>query len=426
MKFFKVIQNKFIFHLLGIIFFRVLLDWVYISTISTTYRYSGFLNESTIKSTIISWLVLLLLTPRIIYFYRIPKISANVVILLFLSSFVPMTSLMRFMPMGNRFLFLYMIYWILLLYLYSIIPSFTFSNKNAKRSKSLLFVLLIMLSLGVLYTSGRYFNFRLHFSLSDVYTLRMEERSLNLPTFLKYLLPAAGNILPFFLVYYLYKKENKIAIAIAIIIIFNYSIGGHKSVIFLLFLCFLGYWLYNERRVIYFSWGLSIITLLSLIQIRIFDSLSIAAVLIRRVFFLPSLLNYHYYDFFTKNEPDYFRQGILRWFGFSSPYEAPIPKIIGYTFYDNVDTNANNGLFSDAYYNLNALGVFIFPVILIVIFKLFDTCAKGLDSKLWIMPIIVALTFKSSSFSSVLLTNGVILVLVSLYLIPRNKVTKSI
>jgi hypothetical protein len=244
---------------------------------------------------------------------------------------------------------------------------------------------------------------------------------LNLPTILGYLLPAAGNILPILLVYFLTCKKRIIALVIGFVLLLDFAIAGHKVVIFNLLLCFLGYWFYNYNKSYLYSWLLAFVSFLSIVEYKLFSTFLIAAIGIYRGFFVPSLLNYNYYDYFSANEPDYMRQGILRWFGFSSPYHEPIPFIIGSNYYGRPELNANNGLFSDAYFNFNIFGVFIFPIILIIIFKLFDTCSKDLDPKLLILPVIVCVvSFLSGCFSSVLLTNGIILLMITLYLMPRH------
>jgi hypothetical protein len=331
---------------------------------------------------------------------------------------------MRFMPMDLRFFTLYIVYWGSLLFFYYIIPSIKISNEQPKRSESILWLFLIVYIGSILYVSGRYFGFRLHFGLLDVYDLRTEVRALNLPTILDYLLSAAGNILPVLLVYFLYSKKRMIAIVIGFVLLLDFSIGGHKWILFNLLLCFFGYWFFNNKQIYLYPWVLAFISILSIVENKLLSTFFIAAIGIYRGLFVPSLLNYNYYDYFSKNEPDYLRQGILRWFGFSSPYKEPIPYIIGYHYYGRTELNANNGLFSDAYFNFNTLGVFLFPIILILIFKLFDTCSKGLDSKLLILPIIACVTsFISGCFSSVLLTNGIMLVLITLYFMPRQKRT---
>ena len=416
-------HKKIIPNILGIILYRILLDYNYISIISPLYNYAGFLNQSSAQSTIISYIALLILVPFVLPMYKLVKLSANIVVLLFLASYVPMTSLMRFIPMEQRFFILYLAYWIIFMFFYYIIPSITFSNEKPKRSESILWILLILYIGSVLFVSGRYFGFRLHFSLSDVYDLRAEERALNLPTILRYLLPAAGNILPVLLVYFLYRKKRMTALIIGFVLLLDFSIGGHKTVMFNIFLCFLGYWFYNFKRISLYSWVLTFISFLSIVENKLLSTFWISGMGIRRALYLPSQLNYDYYNYFSKNEPDYFRQGILRWFGFSSPYKEGIQSLIGYHYYGNIETNANNGLFSDAYFNFNAIGVLLFPIILIIIFKLFDTFSEGLNSKLLILPILVCTTsFISGTFSTALLTDGILLLFVTLYFMPRYKI----
>ena len=89
-------------------------------------------------------------------------------------------------------------------------------------------------------------------------------------------------------------------------------------------------------------------------------------------------------------------------------------------FYGNIDNSANNGLFSDAYKNFGVIGIFVFPFILVYIFKLLNSCAKGLDFRLLTLPIFVCVTwFSSASFTNVLLTNGILLMMIVLACIPR-------
>lgn len=63
---------------------------------------------------------------------------------------------------------------------------------------------------------------------------------------------------------------------------------------------------------------------------------------------------------------------------------------------------------------------FVFPFILVYIFKLLNSCAKGLDFRLLTLPIFVCVTwFSSASFTNVLLTNGILLMMIVLACIPR-------
>ena len=295
-----------------------------------------------------------------------------------------------------------------------------------KIKKYLIYVILATLILTVIYISWKYTGFRLHRSLQDVYGIRLEAREWNVPTILAYLLSAAGNILPLFFVYFLFQKKKILTIFTGIIIILNFSIEGHKVIIFNLFICLLGYWLYNEKRISLFSWGFSLLSFTSLLQYIISGKNIIFDVLVRRVLYIPALANYYYYDFFSTNDFDYFRQSFLRHFGFVSPHETVIQRLIGEKYYNDPTMNANNGLFSDAYFNLGIVGMVVFPFMLVLLLKIMDSASRGINAKLLILPIVTTtIALVGGTLMSGLLTGGILMLTVCLLALPKNKTLKT-
>lgn len=416
----KNIVKVAVWNFVGFFFYRLFLDWIYLNIISDYYFYMGFINLQSLDSLIISWIVLLAFTPFLTRLFIKKTISSDILILFFLVSFVPMTSLMRFIPMNNSFLILFILYWACLLLFYYIIPPMAQHKKTSHKFTPLLWIIIIILSVAVLFVSGYYFGFRINLDLSEVYDLRMEVRETNMPSIFGYLLPAAGNTLPLFLVYFLSKKNKMMVAFFSIVILLNFSIGGHKSILFKLILCFIGYYFFTNKTKFNYSFIFAGLALLAILERNIINTFAITSIGIRRVFFIPGLLNYHYYDFFSDHEPDYFRQSILRRMGIESPYQQRITRIIGEVYFGSADNNANNGLFSDAYSNL---GIFapLMPFLLVIILKLMDKYTYGIDIKLLFLPIIVMVTtFNSVSFFTGLLTGGIILLFVILVLFPRN------
>lgn len=137
--------------------------------------------------------------------------------------------------------------------------------------------------------------------------------------------------------------------------------------------------------------------------------------------FVPNLLNYNYYDFFSSNSPDYFQQSFLRYFGFDSAYSG-IGHLIAVVYYNSPEASANNGLLSDAYANMGFVGIFIMPFVLVLMLKILDACAEGLDIRVVVVSgIMIAFTFVSSFFFTIMLTHGLMALCVILYLLPRQK-----
>ncbi len=423
----KKIESIYVF-IISIIIYRLLLDYIYIELISEVYGYSGFLNEQTNFSYNSSWILLLIFTPFMFKIIKMELFSSNVMFLLFLISFVPTSSLMRFMPMDNTFFLIYSIFWLALIFYYFVIPKIGISKKSFKTKISVpLWLLLVIFCLSIIFISGYYHGFRFTIDISDVYVFRDEEKYAGYPTIFGYIIPAASNVLPLFLVYFLMKKNYFWSIFISVVLIFLFSTGGHKSVLFKLFLAFFGYIYFNYKSFYKYSWTLISLIILCVIEFKTISTFFITNFVVRRALFLPAKLNYDYYDFFTKNSSDYYLQGPLRRFGFESEYNSRISNLIGQSYYDSIDMGANNGLFSDAYANLNVLGVFILPLILVLIFKLGDSVSFGLPGKLMFLPIIsFVFSFNSGFFTSVLLTNGIVLMMISLYYYPRFVKSKSV
>jgi hypothetical protein len=273
----------------------------------------------------------------------------------------------------------------------------------------------------VVYISGKFTGFRFHFGLFDVYSLRFEAREFNIPIVFSYLHTAAGTILPLALVYCMYIRKRVFAIILGLVILLNFGIDGSKSVLFMLFLCFLGYWFFKFEKIKLFVWAFVSISVLSLIEKCIIGTHATTALFTYRLLYLPSWIHYWYYDFFSAHELDYFRQGILRWFGATSPYKEAIYYMISDIYGSSLGSQANNGLFTDAYLNLGALGILLFPPVIVGLLRVLDACAKGLSEKLIILPIIsVALVLISAGISIALLTGGVLILLLLLYSMPRE------
>lgn len=417
------IKSKILFYLEFFVY-RILLDIVYVYILYPVFSYSGFVCMPTIYSYVLSWGVLLILLPLIICNYDKSYISSNIITLLGCFSLVPTTSLIAFVPLDNMFISGMVIYWLILLLLNKYIPQFKINIKYSSKTSKIFVFWLLILSCTVLYISGRYTGFRFHFSLFDVYDLRFEERAFALPILLEYLHSAANILLPVMLVYFLTAKRYIIVAILSLIILLNFGIGGHKSVLFMLFLSFLGYFFFKFKRINIYCLILIGACLVSLGEFFIFKSYMFSSIMIRRALLIPSQLHIDYYNFFSKNELDYFRQGILRWFGLVSPYEDNIAFLIGGLSSGDGDyeVRANNGLFSDAYQNLGFLGMFIFPFIIIVILRLLDTVSKGLSEKLLILPILTTtMALLSTTFSTALLTSGLLLMMIILYYLPREQ-----
>ena len=405
----------------GIIIYRLLLDINYMLIISPNYDYAYFINEFSLGRCVISYLLLFISIPFILKFYEDRHVFfSNVFVLLYLISFVPNLSFMVFKQAEGEFYLLYFIYWLILFIAAYKIKFFKIDCIKIRQQNVLLYLYLSILMFAVIYISGRYTGFRIHFNITDVYTLRMEAREFEYPGIFGYLLPIAGTVLPILFVYFLNQKKNLLSFIIVIVILLNFSIAGLKGILFSLLIAVFFYFFYTQKIIKLYVWMLSGVSLLAFTEYYLNDTFLLSSLFIRRLLYVPAVLNQQYYEFFSTHDIDFFRQSFLRHFGFVSPYTDPISRVIGANYYSEL-TAANNGLFSDAIMNMGTGGVLVFPVLLIVILKFTDSLSQGIENRFLIMPaLMLTVAVFASPLMSALLTNGILFVMLLFYTFPRT------
>lgn len=403
-----------------------MLDTIYVDALSPVYASEGYETYFLRESSVLSWISLFLFVPLLLKLYKMDNLSSNIIVLLFLVSYVPMTSMMAFVPTKPNFLLLYSIYWGALLLLYLFIPKFSVANvRESIEINQQLWIIIVLCIIAVVFVSGYYFGFRITLDLDNVYELREEVAKSRIPAIFNYILPAAGNFLPIVLVYFIDRRNTSMIVILGIVLLLNFSIGGHKAIFYKLILAFIGYIFLKRTLVTKYVWFLSFLVLIALIEYKYVESYFVLGFGVRRLLYVPALLNYQYFDFFSSNELDYYRQSFMRYLGLSSPYNESISLVIG-NFMGNPGMGANNGLFSDAYANLGVTGVILHPLIIVVLFKSLDKYSYGIDNKYLFLIVVACATVINSSFLPTgLLTHGILFLMVILYLFPRTKKSKA-
>ena len=416
-----VIEKKSILYFSLYVTYRILLDCIYVNYIYPVFDYTGMHMNGNTYSYVISWIVCVGIYP--LFYVNIKKNSFEglCVYMLGILSFVPTTTLLGLYGVDTKFFILQVVYWVFLFGLIYVLKPLKLPWFPCKQSKYIEGFWLLFSTIVIVYVSGRYTGFRLHFDLIDVYGIRFEERDFNIPILLKYFHNAINTILPVLFILCLFNKRHKLAVFIAFIIFLNFSIGGHKSIIFTLFLAVLAYYFFSWKKKNLLFVGLIGICMISILEPLIFKTGVFYSVFINRLLFIPSQLHIAYYNFFQENELLYFKQGILRWLGFDSPYSLPIEFLIGGQNSGNYEIRANNGLFTDAYMNLGDISVLVFPFILVFIIKLLGAAARGLDARLMFLPVYVTVSaLLSTTFSTALLNNGLVLLMFFLLSLPKK------
>ncbi len=415
---------------------RVFLDIGYFNVISKQYGYYGFHDYRSSTLIITSWIILLIsfVVVRKILLSHEDRNSALIVSVLFYVSFVPFTTCVAAGIFSSEYIVSNCIYWLILVLAEKLslsIPVKAFPRIKAGHytfNDRISWAIGLFSLLLVVFISGRYTNFRLNFDLYSVYDLRIEARSYHFPTIVSYMFAWTKAITPVLFAYSVLKRKRGMAILFFAAQMLSFGVDGLKSTFFMPFLVlFIIYFCkqFNSQQIkLIIGISILLIVLIAAIEYYLLDSFVILELIIRRLMFVPNYLSHCYYDFFSINVPDYFRSSFLRYFGFASPYRMNsegITYIIGFQYFGRTSMNANNGLIADAVTNFGKPGIFIMPIILIYVLRLFDRSTVGLDKRLSAATALyLSNTIINTFLMPVLITHGMLILMIILSMMGQS------
>jgi hypothetical protein len=131
-------------------------------------------------------------------------------------------------------------------------------------------------------------------------------------------------------------------------------------------------------------------------------------------------LSAKYLDFFTNMPKGLFADTFGRLL-YEPVYHRPIAVIVGESFTTVADNHANGNLWADGYGNLGYLGVFFAAFELLIVLWIIDSAGTG-KNLLQVVTVTVPAAFSlaNTSVHSTLTSNGALLLLVLLVLMPRQ------
>ena len=409
-----------------ILFYRLMLDLAYITVLSPNYSYGGFSTQIIPLIYALSWLILLVCLPICIGILRQESRSSSVLVTIInVCYFIPMTSFLGCHGTTIEFLVVTWLYWLALLLLQWFIPSFTVQKIFFARAGTAFKVLTIAVVVLVIGVSGYYTGFRLHFNIIDVYDVRSEAAAYNIPTVLEYALSMMSIVLSILIIFWLQKRRWIVVAILAATYFLYFFFFFQKSVFFFLILTLACYFLYREWMYRILPAIMAAGVFICWVAQSVFDWIWPLSLFVRRLLYIPVSISQSYYEYFSVNPLNFFREGVLGRFGYDSIYSDRIVEVIGE--YEGTFANANNGLIGDMCANLPlALGVLIMPLILVVCFRLLDVATTGLPKKLYFaLCIYVAFGFINSSWSTVLLTTGFLAGCGLFYVFPLKETVKN-
>jgi hypothetical protein len=401
--------------LIYLFIYKSIIEIVYVYCISPLYSYSGLTLNIDISGYWISTFylfVLVLFSPK-------DKLrpSSYLFVLLELFLIIPILS---YYWMNSQSL-IYVSFIVLSSIIISVILKLkpiriNLTDSYAKVWLNIIFLLYIFITVFLIVRRGgidvRAFDF------DSVYDLRSEYE---LSGILGYLMNWSAKVFcPFFFAFFLYKKKKWALVSILALQLLMYLSFGFKAFLFSIGVIVMCAFITKrgkfEREIII---ALSSVNLMS----YFLDYLNITDALRRaipyRMLFIPSQIQFQYYDFFKNIEKMYFADGIIgNILSIESPFSERVPLVISRFYsYNNVASNSNTGLFSDAYSN----GGFILIIIVAIMFALILYVIDSVTYKLPLYVVVGSFSYimfvlNDTSLQTTLLTGGMGLMIILLLL----------
>lgn len=413
------IKKGYIYNLTAIFLYKIALDLAYYFIISKVWLSDKFIldlnNLKLFESYVLLFLIFILIP-------KSPKKLSNIVIwLLLLMSYIPLLTLFSLMNQSRIYVYAITGFWILVFSLHQT-PNILVLPLKKMQSKLLRNSIFICLSVVVFFLIYKYIGFFVNFNLTKVYDIRSDFIDTNIPlagylfTWLAYI------VNPTFFALFLTKKKWLPLVLIIAIQVIIFSVTGMKSFLFSLPFVFGLIWITKQKKqFLLITITLIVIILCGMFSYWLIDDVWISSLTTRRSLLVPAQLSFFYHDFFSNHQFTFLSQHHIFKNLINYPYQLNPPYLIGKTYFNRPQQASNNGIYADAYMNFGFVGFILWGIFLSIILKLINTFSKNKNIKITIATIAMPVIFlTNSALLTCMVTHGLILSLILLYLLPKN------
>lgn len=399
------------------VIYKIMIDILYLLYSGRTFDYGIQISVLNIVSGYIS---VVLFSYFMCIYYKSQSVSSLLMIAINMFYFIPITTYCSLGPGSSSFLFFSILYWGILSFLQIRLPVISLKRKQSFLLDKSFYILFAAIAFLTIFISVKYTGFRIITNLLEVYDVRAEASTYNLPAWLVYMQKFSTILIPLLILFAFSKKKYIFGIFGCFLLLLNFSFAGHKSVLFMGIFLIAGFLFWRKEMMSIIVPGGVVIGIFAILEERFFQHAYINSFLFRREGFVLASLSDKYYRYFINNPTDLFRGTFLGKLGWVSPYKQPVSSVIGNNYLTQT-VSSNNGLLADVWGQLGVIGILIMPIIIIVCFRLFDMATDGLEMKYLIgIGIYYAICFMNSTWSTVLLTHGFLIACMALFLFPRN------
>jgi hypothetical protein len=248
---------------------------------------------------------------------------------------------------------------------------------------------------------------------------------------------AVGIGVPFLSALFLIHRDWLSLPVLVYVVVAVFSFDGEKAALFdpILFLCVgwlsLRHWNRGPMfttpprpSVFYLLAGFLAVLVFSLLEPVLFGTSNLAIMIVRRELIMPAQLSAYYFDFWADNPLVWMGDGWLGRLGIThNPYPYGVPMVIGAQYFGSPDTNANVNLWAAAFAHFGYIGTFVTSAAAAFLLRLVDSFAVHGRLRYLTGCVFAAsfgLTWTNCAFHTSLLSNGVLLGIILLAILPTE------
>lgn len=398
------------FYYLSVILIYFALTAVYKFYVGYLFEYQGFITEFEYSRNISSVSILVFIFYACEYLELVSFIKRLTTDLILFFLLIPTLVLWTYKSVSDLYVGIVISVSIFyLLFMKFNIKTIGINTKISKKGLLNLAKLISAISLALLIAFQGINNFNYNFI--DLYDFRSARTTL--PVFADFLIAFSSQLLlPIILLFgYLEKKNIWVAFVVLFYLLF-FLYTNQKTFLFTPILLLSIFFLVSKKinRPVYAI--TLVVTAISFFEIVIlFSRFELPPLFsestIRRLYFIPNLVNEHYIEYFA-SEKFYLWSDSKISLGLSkSPSEINMSHAVGAYFY-NPNSNANTGFVGSGYGQMGLVGIFIYLVIFSLTVIIIDSRVRNYSNytiiALFFMPVYTLIT--SSDLPSIFFSNG--------------------
>ncbi|USD29091.1 hypothetical protein J8Z24_03065 [Pseudoalteromonas sp. SCSIO 43201] len=376
----------------------------YANLVGPSFGYMGFGNDFSSSRFFFSFLFVVF-TISFIAFCK-NDFDRYICVLLFVFVTAPNIVIFCFMP-SDYIIVLWSVLCVPLTLLFMrVLPVFKTKTVSNDFQCKFLWFFLVFLSMLVFLAHGFKLNLDV-FMLKNIYELRLESRESSTKSSVYAYFTLAKVICPIAIIWAFDNKNKLMALFSVFVLTYLYMTTGHKSVYFSVFiiLAFMVGKNSHFDKLKLFLIGIVLLFCILRLLSEFFELTLFESLFIRRLFYIPALLNIYFFDYFSDLKLYY--SGSFLSLLIDYPLDRVPAREIGLVYFNSEDMSANNGYLSDGFANFGSLGILISIFFTSWVFKFFK--AYEVSPKYYGIIFVTFYAFQGSGLSASLFTHGVFL-----------------